>query len=1145
MNKLFILLILALAAAGISQPPRPAKKNTPARSGTKSAGTSQKPADKPSVPEPTPVPQTESETFDTAVAAATNSEKARLLKDFIEKFPDSEQRSDAVSYLVTSRALVASEKLSANEIDAAISNFKLAVEDTPAPAPDRLFTDIIAKIPSTLFYQGQRTAAFELAALIEKKFASDPRHLLSMAGFYLGIENAAEAKRVAEAVIAADPTSAAAYSALGLAHRLNFDLEEAAKAYAKAIELDPASAAAKRSLADMKRAVGRSDEAAVLYREIVAANEKDALAQNGLILSLFDAGKRSEAESALATSLQAVPRNFTLLAGAGYWYAARGIGDKAVEYGQKAIDAEPRYIWGHIALARGYMSLNRAADAERVLIKARQYGNFPTLEYEIAAARYKAGLYREAVEELQKSFVLRDGLVETRLGGRVVRAEKTFDELLGFERRSSILEPAGVDDKETAHGLRVLFELNARLAAGSSSDAEIGALAEDFTAGDDKMRIHRQLHAADLLLQKGVAVQKAAELVKGALGNTDAGLDIPSAGSAVMASELYESRTLAFARNEMIVVPEVPRQTLSSILRGRIEELAGWSLYQQKDYPAAVVRLRRAVSVAPDKSAWWRSSMWRLATALEADGKDKEALETYIQTYKTDRPSVPRYGAIEALYQKVNGSKDGLEEKIGANPLVSVVTPAQPTPSQPSAGTESAENKPNVPAEKPPVPVAAGDPPEQKADQQAQPAKTVQSDVEKPLPPPADAPATTESVPAATEKTSEKEPPRTSDPTTRTDVSAVSTTVPATPSPTPSADTEQPKQPETDAKILAEVQKAAVDGVQKAVVQPETIAKPAPENDSERPPLNSPNTPEQKPATDPQHISTERQASPSSEKPAVENTERSADIEQIKDAKIVPEKTATVSSTASEIKTEPQRIAAPDHPKADTSAKPAPADTQPDRTRSRSADEKKADDDPAPQPVNLMRDPFAEPPTSGKPTNTKKPLIVVDDPLKPAGETSTTKSKDLFEPVIIKVPSSDPAAKQGQSVASRSPETKPASTGSENSASGGATRYRVVEGKEIRSDQQCSITVSEDNISILNGGGSLGVLVGIEGDGQPSEIASSTTSPRDIEIRVEREVEGISGRRFYVIRSISTRTGIYQVNFESPCGKKEITVRVR
>ncbi len=698
MNKVFLLIFcLILASDGLGQKtPQPAKKSSPtkatsqttkkpvAKSAQPKAGSaftaSKTPVKKPTPPPAViPDPEVDKARFDAAVAAGSNAEKARLLRIFLDEFPNSELRDEAFVYLVTARAVNGSEKLQAADIVDAIASFKLAVKEAPIPTPDRLFEDVVSKIPSTLFYQGHRGPAMELAAAIEKKYANDARRLLSMAGFYLSIENGDEARRVAETAIAAQPTSAAGYQALGLAHRLNFDLEESSNAYLKALELDVTNVSAKRSLAEMKRALGESEEAAAIYRDLLSSNGNDVMSHNGLILSLFGSNQRAEAEAELAASLARSPRNFTLLAAVGYWYAAQNLSDKAVEYAQKAVDAEPRYIWGHIALARGLMKSNRPVDAERALIKARQYGNFPTLEYEIASARFKAGLYREAIEGLQKSFVLRDGMLETRLGGRVFKSAKSFQELLAPERKASILEPLAADDAAASARMHTLFEMTARLNSNSDENS-IVELADDFVKGDDKMKLHRQLHAADLLLQKNIAVAKAAELVKAAVGNADAGLEVSSPAAAVMASELYESRTVAFARNEIVLIPDVPRQMLSSILRGRIEELAGWAFYQQQDYPSAVIRLRRAISVMPDKSAWWRSSMWRLGTALEADGKDKEALESYIQSYKIDRPSPVRYGVIESLYRKVNGSTDGLEQKIGPNPMPTVAYVSPPPP---------------------------------------------------------------------------------------------------------------------------------------------------------------------------------------------------------------------------------------------------------------------------------------------------------------------------------------------------------------------------------------------------------------------------------------------------------------------------------
>ena len=492
--------------------------------------------------------------------------------------------------------------------------------------------------------------------------------MLSIATFYLSVENGAEARRVAENVIKIDPTSSAAYQTRGLANRIDFKLEESAIDYAKALELEPDSLSARRGLAEMKRSLGKADEAIALYREILAKDDANVPARTGLILALFDADKRGDAEAEMAKSLEANPGNVILLAGAAYWYAAHNEGEKAVELAQKAIETDPRFIWSHIAMARGLLSQKKAADAERTLLAARQYGNFPTLEYEIASARLAAGLYRDAAEELSKSFSVKDGSIRTILGGRVPFEANSFTDLIGPERRASLFTPTASDNAENALQLKALLEFEQNLRSPEPKTDIAAISADDFIRGDDKMKVHRQIFAASELLEKKIALPKVIEITTVAPSNLDAGLDISDPATAVMASELYENRAIAAASGRFINVPSVPRPMLSAALRGRIEEIAGWAAFQMDDAAQAVVHLKRAVGVLPADSAWWRSSTWRLGTALAAGGNDAEALEIFIKSYKSSGPDAFRYSTIESVYKRVKGNTLGLEERIGPNP---------------------------------------------------------------------------------------------------------------------------------------------------------------------------------------------------------------------------------------------------------------------------------------------------------------------------------------------------------------------------------------------------------------------------------------------------------------------------------------------
>ncbi len=650
-----------------------------------------KPDEKPKVEEPVVDEAAADAEYALISAIADADERITALKKFVKEFAASKRVADAEAMVVTVRTQLGNDQLAGGNITGALDLYRAAIEDAPRAMPDQLFNETIGKIPANIYFRGARKEGFEIARLIEEKVRSSVNQLLSVAMFYMSVENGSEARRIAERAIKLDPASSTAYQTLGLASRMDFLLDESAAAYARALELDPSSLNAKRGLAEMRRALGKADDAVVLYQEILAKEPENLPASTGFILAMFESGKITEAEAELAKSLEANPGNVILQAGAAYWYATNGQGDKAVDLAQKAIASDPRFIWSHIALARGYLAQRNPTAAEKTLLAARRYGNFPTLEYEIASAKAAGGFFREASEELAKSFSVKDGVVSTNLGGRVTRSSRDIGELVGFERRASIFFSASPDPAEVAAGLAALLDLKQEIDKPEPDIAAVEKAVDNFVRGDDKMKIHRILYAGTRLLDKKLALPKILELARAAPPALDSGLDAPDPAAAVMAGELYESRSLAAISDRYIDVPSVPRATLSSVLRGRVEELSGWTYFQMDDAEQASVHLKRAVSVLPVDSAWWRSSTWRLGTSLALQGKLPEALDMYIRSYKSGQPPDPlKYNAIEALYKRINGHTMGLEQRVGANPAptpsnATVAQTTRPTPSIPVA----------------------------------------------------------------------------------------------------------------------------------------------------------------------------------------------------------------------------------------------------------------------------------------------------------------------------------------------------------------------------------------------------------------------------------------------------------------------------
>jgi len=186
---------------------------------------------------------------------------------------------------------------------------------------------------------------------------------------------------------------------------------------------------------------------------------------------------------------------------------------------------------------------------------------------------------------------------------------------------------------------------------------------------------------ASKFLKKGVALSLVLDLMESATTGVETALNVPAATVAVQAEELADMRARALSQGGTPSVPDAPRTALSGLLRGKMEDMAGLALFNLNKPDEAVLRFRRAVSTSPEGTPLWRSSLWHLGAALEADGKGDQALLYYIKSYVAG-PDIARRSVIENLYKKVNGTLDGLDDKIG--PRFSSAAPSpSPSPPQP------------------------------------------------------------------------------------------------------------------------------------------------------------------------------------------------------------------------------------------------------------------------------------------------------------------------------------------------------------------------------------------------------------------------------------------------------------------------------
>ncbi|MDQ2922298.1 MAG: TPM domain-containing protein [Acidobacteriota bacterium] len=633
------------------------------------------------------------------------------LKAFIDELPDSKSKPRAIELLISAHAALGDQKLKKGDSAGGIEQLMLAIADAPVNASEKLFSGVISQIPLNLYLRGEGAAAVKAAQDVEAKFGGDPKRLLAVSAFYVGTEQGGEATRIATKAVSLAPELAEAHQGLGLALHISLRLDEAAGEYKRALELDPNSKGARRGLADLSRALGKAEEALALYRQQLIAEPNDKAARAGLVLSLLDLSRTAEAKSELEAALKADPRNLPLLAGAAYWFVAHNDSETALAHGNKAIEIEPRYTWSHIAVARALIAQKKPLEAERALRFARQFGKFPTLDYELANALASAGLYDEASEILLRSFTVKDSQIEAQLAGRDSARGANFIDLLAPERRASIFQFAAADTENNARMLKALLTfttlINQANNGGTINEEGAIAAAKEFAAGDDAARVYRELYAASRLLQRGIGFQTAYELAEAARSSADAGMNVAAVTVAVQADEYRDIRAQAITSGGTPDIPEAPRNVLSNLLRGRIEDLSGWARFNQDRLDEAVDHLKRSVNILPEGTPASRNSLWHLGAALERQDKKEEALANYIKSYNAGEPDSIRRTVIEKLYRRIKGSLAGLDEQIG--PAETTAANAQPSipndvrndsasvPAQPASSPDSLIKPTSVP----------------------------------------------------------------------------------------------------------------------------------------------------------------------------------------------------------------------------------------------------------------------------------------------------------------------------------------------------------------------------------------------------------------------------------------------------------------
>lgn len=379
--------------------------------------------------------------LDKALAAPPES-RITLLEGFLAEHPESLLGEQAREALVRTHATVGEVALKNRDPQAATDAFNRAVEATGGQISERLFRNVIWPMPVIMNQAGFRFEAIQLMRSFESRFEGEPSRLIQIGYFYVTIESSADAVRVLEQAVQLAPGDHRAHNSLGTAYLISLRLDDAATAFTKAIELEPKEEFAYASLASLRRAFGNPADAIELYKKQLDNKPDDPETYAGLALAHLLDDDDASASTALGRAIALAPNNFRLYTQLAYFYASRGRWDKAREMVELSMKYEPRFAWTHIALGNVLLGQKRYDDAIQALVAAQQYGDFPTLHFELAKAYMIDDRFSEAVESLRAAFdITDDGQFETRLGDVLDVRSSKLDLLLERERQAVLALP--------------------------------------------------------------------------------------------------------------------------------------------------------------------------------------------------------------------------------------------------------------------------------------------------------------------------------------------------------------------------------------------------------------------------------------------------------------------------------------------------------------------------------------------------------------------------------------------------------------------------------------------------------------------------------------------------------------------------------
>lgn len=594
------------------------------------------------------------------------------LKRFIDGKVTAEQSLRAREAMVASWAESGEKELRDNNIERAVARFRQAIGELPATVSDQFFIDTVVRIPQATSMRGYRVESVGLARLLEDRFSGEAARLAAIGEYYLTIEAPLDGVRALEAAVKLRGEDPEIRRRLAQAYRLSLRLNDAIHEYQYVIGLNQREKRGYFELANLYRARGAFQESVNLYRAQLEIEPRHSPSWKGLALALLASGDEVGHEEALMKARSMGDANddpaqdVFLQSQAALISLARGRVAAARRAADTAVAIEPRYAWARIAAAEVDLAEGKFFEAERNLIAASQYANFPTLTFTLGKLYLLVEDFDGAIEQFSKVIELTaNGRFRTRLGGTLQVESGSLRELLEPEHQAAILLAEPPTPTEVFRIAESLMRLNQLIKGGRvvEGPGRLDQQVDRFLTAERERGVFRALYLADLFSRRAELLPKVLELTEIVLGKAE---------------------EVTLVAGSLRDYPNYDRDGRRQILRGRALDYRGVALYRAgrlADAERTLLDAIREYGPLPEV----RRAVWHLGTVRETAGALNEALDLYIAAYE---PASGASGSgvagrdlnrtvIELLYRKVHGSLDGLDLQLRRGVELAAIDPAR------------------------------------------------------------------------------------------------------------------------------------------------------------------------------------------------------------------------------------------------------------------------------------------------------------------------------------------------------------------------------------------------------------------------------------------------------------------------------------